>query len=75
MYPKLRPLDILVLRDGWYNGDTRSTSQAALMVYTLSADGASGWYASFERAQTWQLKCRVGIGDAEWEMISVPRRA
>jgi hypothetical protein len=60
---------------GWYNGDTRSTSQAALMVYTLSADGASGWYASFEKAQTWQLKCRVGIGDAEWEMISVPRRA
>ncbi len=53
----------------WYSGDTKSTGQGSIMIYSSAADGVSGWYAGLTRTDGWRIAKFVGIERAEWDAL------
>ena len=53
----------------WFSGDTQQASTGSIMVYLVADDLQSSWYASFQRAATWQINKVSGISKSELQHL------
>ena len=58
----------------WYSHTDADSDRASLMVYTVDADRASGWYAGFTRTNEWRLAQVKGISRKEVEELVLAER-
>ncbi len=49
----------------WFSGSTQQASAGSIMVYVVSGDSQSTWYASFRRGTTWQINRVSGLSKNE----------
>lgn len=49
----------------WYGGNKRMGDMGSLLVYDMRDEVGTAWYASFKRAETWQLNKVRGISKRE----------
>lgn len=49
----------------WFSGGTQQANTASIMVYVVAEGSQSSWYASFQKAATWQMNRVSGLSKSE----------
>jgi hypothetical protein len=49
----------------WFSGGTQQAGMGSIMAYVVAGDSQSAWYASFQRATTWQINKVSGLSKSE----------
>jgi hypothetical protein len=49
----------------WYSGDTKVSSQASIMVYSVFSGKEKSWFASFVNNKSWQIRGTQNISKSE----------
>jgi hypothetical protein len=58
----------------WFSSGTRSNDRASLMVYQVTGECCTTWYASFRKTKSWRLERTKGIPQESLESLTQTTR-